>query len=206
MSDGGRFTVVRHSGSDAFLQRAGQWLREAEAEHNLILSIAAEGAEKPDDPDALFATVEEGDRIAGGVFRTPPHKLGVTRMLLEAVPAVVEYVAAGAQFSSTPEDHRRWVEAKSVFFWEDGGVPVSMAMTRGRTASGARVSFVYTPPEWRRRGYASALVAAVSQRLLDSGCSFCVLYTDLSNPTSNALYRRLGYEPVCDVVDVEFDS
>src|SRR6185436_4124315 len=28
----------------------------------------------------------------------------------------------------------------------------------------------------------------------------CSLYTDLANPTSNAIYRRLGYPRVCDVM------
>ena len=60
---------------------------------------------------------------------------------------------------------------------------------------------VYTPPALRRRGFASALVAAVSAVGLASGKEVCVLYTDLANPTSNSIYQKIGYRPVCDWVD-----
>ena len=62
----------------------------------------------------------------------------------------------------------------------------------------AAVNAVYTPPEQRRRGYATAAVAVLSQRLLDTGYQFCCLFTDLSNPTSNTIYQRIGYRPLCD--------
>jgi uncharacterized protein len=62
------------------------------------------------------------------------------------------------------------------------------------------IGAVYTPPQFRKRGYASVAVATLSQQLLDSGRRSCFLYTDLSNPTSNAIYARLGYEPLDDVV------
>ena len=76
---------------------------------------------------------------------------------------------------------------------------VSMAGFGGRTPNGIRVGPVYTPPELRGRGYASALTAALTQRLLDGGLRFCFLFTDLANPTSNSIYQRIGYEPVSDV-------
>jgi GNAT superfamily N-acetyltransferase len=88
--------------------------------------------------------------------------------------------------------------------WEAGGVPVSVA-GRTRAAAGmVRVGPVYTPPELRGRGYAGAATAAVSQAALDAGLREVVLYTDLANPTSNALYRRLGYRPVEDRVVLSF--
>lgn len=42
--------------------------------------------------------------------------------------------------------------------------------------------------------------------MLEQGLSFCVLYTDLSNPTSNAIYLRIGYNPIADVGDVDIVS
>ena len=75
---------------------------------------------------------------------------------------------------------------------------------RRRTGSGSGA--VYTPPEHRRRGYGSAVTAAVSQLNLDRGRRFCFLYTDLANPTSNAIYQRIGYEPVCDSRELSFAS
>jgi predicted GNAT family acetyltransferase len=62
------------------------------------------------------------------------------------------------------------------------------------------VNSVYTPPELRRQGYATAAVAELSRVLLAEGYPACVLYTDLANPTSNSIYQRIGYEPVADAV------
>lgn len=91
---------------------------------------------------------------------------------------------------------------RQVFLWDDGG-PKAMVGVPGFTPHGARVGYVYTPPGERGRGYATAATAALSRRLLDAG-RFCVLFTDLANPVSNRIYARLGYVPVCDVVDAVF--
>ena len=96
------------------------------------------------------------------------------------------------------------INHKTLFVWEDEGEPRTSAVYAGRTPNGVRVGFVYTPPEWRGRGYASACVATVSQRALDNGAAFCCLFADLGNPTSNDIYQRIGYRPVSDVMDYEF--
>jgi uncharacterized protein len=90
--------------------------------------------------------------------------------------------------------------------WWDAGKPVSFAGYGGPTPNGIRIGPVYTPPEYRGRGYASACVAALSQELLDSGRKFCFLFTDLSNPTSNHIYQNIGYEPVSDVDEYRFEE
>ena len=64
---------------------------------------------------------------------------------------------------------------------------------------------MYTPPEMRRRGYASAAVSALTRKLLDSGRKFVFLFTDLKNPTSNKIYQQMGYEAVCDINEVDFE-
>ncbi|WP_044336623.1 GNAT family N-acetyltransferase [Rossellomorea aquimaris] len=84
-----------------------------------------------------------------------------------------------------------------VFFWEVDGKPVSMARGARRTENGITVNFVYTPTEYRKKGYASSVVAELSHLLLKDH-SFCSLYTDLDNPTSNKIYMEIGYNPVCD--------
>ena len=89
------------------------------------------------------------------------------------------------------------------FLWWDGLRPVCWVSYRPTTERVARVAPVYTPPSERGRGYASALVAAVSQLLLDRAFQQCSLYTDLANPTSNAIYRRIGYEPLCEIHQYE---
>jgi uncharacterized protein len=91
-----------------------------------------------------------------------------------------------------------------VALWELDGRAVSLAGFGGPTPSGIRIGPVYTPPERRGRGYGTAVTAAASQLLLERGHRFCFLYTDLANPTSNAIYRRIGYERVCDSREVAF--
>ncbi len=98
---------------------------------------------------------------------------------------------------------KRKVDQGAMYLWEDDQIR-SMASASGKTQRGIRIGYVYTPPEFRGRGYATTAVAALSQLMLDRGRRFCFLYTDLANPTSNAIYKRIGYESVCDVVDVNF--
>lgn len=95
------------------------------------------------------------------------------------------------------------IDHDALVLWEDDGSK-AMAGTQGLTHHGVRISYVYTPEEYRGRGYASAVVHALSRQMLDEGRDFCVLYTDVSNPTSNAIYSRMGYEPIEDVRDYNF--
>jgi predicted GNAT family acetyltransferase len=81
--------------------------------------------------------------------------------------------------------------------WDDDG-PVSLAGFGSPTPSGTRVGPVYTPPEHRGRGYATSLVADLTAERLAAGLELCFLFTDLSNPTSNAIYARIGYEAIAD--------
>ena len=99
---------------------------------------------------------------------------------------------------------QRIAAGEMALWWDDQ--PRSLAGYSGRSPNGVRIGYVYTPPEWRRRGYAAAAVAALSQHALDHGARFCCLYTDLSNPTSNMIYQRIGYEPVADAVDIQFNA
>jgi hypothetical protein len=93
-----------------------------------------------------------------------------------------------------------------VTLWEAGGEPVSMAARSGAQAGMVRIQAVYTPKELRGRGYAGGATAVCTRAALDDGAGSVVLVTDLANPTSNALYHRLGYRPVEDRVVVEFRS
>ncbi len=97
----------------------------------------------------------------------------------------------------------RALRAGRVFLWDDNG-PVTQAALVGITPRGVRIGMVYTPPEHRRRGYATALVGALSQRCLADGRSFCCLFTDLANPVSNAIYPKVGYRPVSDFEEIDF--
>lgn len=99
----------------------------------------------------------------------------------------------------------RYLTEGSLCVWQDN-IPVSMANFYGSTPNGAWINLVYTPPEYRRKGYATACVAALSQILLDGEREYCFLYADLANPTSNHIYQAIGYQPVGDFQDYWFEN
>jgi predicted GNAT family acetyltransferase len=107
--------------------------------------------------------------------------------------------------SDTRETALHRLRNEEIFVWELDGRPVSMAAKTRPKITSICVNLVYTPPALRGRGYASACVAALSQRLLDEGWQSCALFTDLANPTSNSIYQKIGYRPVCDFDEVEFE-
>lgn len=104
--------------------------------------------------------------------------------------------AAGLQRCQAADDLTLWVDP--------AGTPVSMAAINRRTPRSACVSWVYTPPEARGHGYASAVVAALTERELSRGAEWVSLFTNADNPVSNRIYRRLGYRPRCTFVAWEF--
>jgi uncharacterized protein len=95
-------------------------------------------------------------------------------------------------------------ERAAMWIYEIEGEAVAMSGNGGPTPNGIRIGPVYTPPEHRGNGYASNLVAAQSQWLLDHGKNFCFLYTDLANPTSNSIYKRIGYRQIAESAEFSF--
>jgi GNAT superfamily N-acetyltransferase len=90
------------------------------------------------------------------------------------------------------------IASGDLFLWRDAGEAVSLVCTNPAVAGVVRIGPVYTPPEARSRGYASAAVAAVSRRALAEGAHTCMLYTDLANPTSNRIYADVGYRRIAE--------
>jgi predicted GNAT family acetyltransferase len=98
---------------------------------------------------------------------------------------------------------------KDLYVWDAGDNatprPVSMAARGRATARGVAVSLVYTPPEERGRGYATACVAHLSRLLLESDWQFCTLFVDEANATTKTLYTRIGYHPIAVLAAYRFD-
>jgi uncharacterized protein len=274
--------VERQPDATSFLERAGEFLLEREAQHNLILGLSSRLRSEPRlyGEDPYFVVVLDGDRVVGAAMRTPPHNLILSeideeatlepiaddaRSVYESLPGVIGGRQAVARFArlwetrtgargrvairqrvyqasdvsppsgvpgemrsyqeddrelvlawmdafvrealpeAPPEDAEGWLARNlsnpdgGLELWIDAGRPVSFAGFGGLTPNGIRIGPVYTPPELRRRGYASALVADLTRMLLDRGRRFCFLFTDLANPTSNSIYQTVGYRPVADV-------
>lgn len=104
-------------------------------------------------------------------------------------------------------DERKIVEGyiheQRLFVWQDGQARAMGGYGR-ETPNTLSVNMVYTPDAFRNRGYATSLVSQLSQKILDSGKKYCLLYTDLLNPTSNNIYQKIGYQPVCDWLAYRF--
>ncbi len=125
-------------------------------------------------------------------------------LLMEWIPAFIREIGETmGQDLDRIVDHR--LKTQSTYIWEDD-LPVSLAAGRQRSPTVGLIGSVYTPPAYRRKGYATACVAALSQKLIDEGCDRCFLLTDLANPTSNHIYQEIGYVPVCDWHEYSFSS
>ncbi len=88
--------------------------------------------------------------------------------------------------------------------WEVEGRPVAYAAARRPVAGMSRIGPVYTPPVHRGHGYGSAVTAAATAWAARAGACEVVLFTDLANPVSNAIYPRLGYRSVHDALELHF--
>lgn len=98
---------------------------------------------------------------------------------------------------SVEPDLRARLKRATLHLWLDPhGAPACMAGAGAIPPSGARIGPVYTPPELRGRGYARAAVAAACRSMLEGGARTVFLFTDATNPASNALYRKIGFVPV----------
>jgi uncharacterized protein len=100
---------------------------------------------------------------------------------------------------------QRRIAASEVYLWEDVE-PRAMAARSRPTRLSIALNAVYTPPALRRQGFATACVVRLSEKLLDEGFAFCVLFTDLANSTSNSIYARIGYNPVGDFTLYRFET
>lgn len=164
------------------------------------------GSFRPETRQGVYElrTVRETGNAPGAPRRATEDDLDLLdtwheAFLSEAVPGV----------QADPGMRRRRLEQVlgegGYWLWEDAGEPVSMTGMSPAPPGGARIGPVYTPRPLRGRGYATALVAHVSAEALAAGADACFLHTDLSNPTSNAIYMRVGYEWACEAADYRFE-
>jgi predicted GNAT family acetyltransferase len=130
----------------------------------------------------------------------------------QVIPWIIAFAEEALPEDNEAERQIRFVESRlsatddaGLWFWEDDGRPVSISGYGGATPNGMRIGPVYTPPELRGRGYATTLVAEQSRWLLGTGRTLCFLYADIDNPTSNAVYRRIGYRMIAEAGEVRFD-
>ena len=109
------------------------------------------------------------------------------------------------EVNADAERYRYHIATGKQYVLEVNDTPVSMTKIAREMQTVCGVGQVYTPPCFRGKGYATSCVAAVSRLVLERGFSKCVLYTDLANPTSNSIYQKIGYKPICDSLEIRFE-
>ena len=114
-----------------------------------------------------------------------------------------EAIGEPVSLESAKSRAKKLIKDQELYVWDNGG-PVSIAGVSRPMRNGTTIGLVYTPPEHRGKGYATSCVLLLTKKLLSDGYSFCSLYTDLSNPTSNSIYTKIGYVPVGDALELDF--
>ena len=117
--------------------------------------------------------------------------------------AFSEEIGEPADLDSVKKRAEQHIRAGQLYIWDDDE-PVSIAAAARPTRNGITVNRVYTPPEHRNKGYATSCVWSLTRKMLTDRYSFCSLYTDLVNPTSNSIYAKIGYVPIGDALTVDF--
>jgi predicted GNAT family acetyltransferase len=179
--------------ADAFAARwsALTGARRDLAFHERVHRLARLIPPKPAPGSFRFATMDDLDRLAALVRAFNREAFGPT--------------SPQAELETTMVTARLNGYSSGFAFWEDGEA-VALAGFGNPTPNGVMIGPVYTPPEFRNRGYATALTAALAQALFDRGRSAIFLFTDLANPASNHVYEKIGFEPVADLDQWRFAS
>lgn len=155
---------------------AREWELRTGGAYELAMGTALHALDRVTDPP----------RPAAGALREPTAS---ERELM------LEWVREFITEEGLADDPAAMLDSRRLHVWDDGG-PVSLVASSPPVAAAVRIGPVYTPPANRRRGYASSAVAGASRVLLQSGARQCLLFTDLSNPTSNRIYAAVGYRRV----------
>jgi predicted GNAT family acetyltransferase len=166
---------------------AGQWTERCKSGATPLMGMR------------LYELFDLGDapRAAG---RLRPAVLDDRSVMIEWTRSFQQEIGEPADDTELRVD--RGMAAGQVWVWDDGEA-VSMAVNSEPLQGVVRLAGVYTPHDKRKRGYAEACVHALSRHLVGAGYR-CILYTDLGNPTSNSIYRRIGYRAVAEWLRYRF--
>jgi GNAT superfamily N-acetyltransferase len=145
-----------------------------------------------------------------GQLHQPSGVPGLDRTAgVDDLDLLCQWMDAFADFTNEPPaseaDVRRRIETDQLTVREVDGLAVCMVGHTAPVNGMVRIGPVFTPPEQRRHGYAGACVGTVSAQARSEGHG-CILYTDLGNPTSNSVYRALGYRTISETIRYAFDE
>jgi len=144
--------------------------------------------------------------------RKPAHVEGILHLATrQHVETVAEFLAGFSEAaygvkvepSSQISAAESAIETGNLYLWLVEGHPVSMANIAHRSPRHARINAVYTPSAFRKKGYASAVVAELCSILISEGLG-PMLYADLKNPDANKVYQNIGFVECGQVADIKF--
>jgi len=124
-------------------------------------------------------------------------------LMAQWIVGLSEAIGEPVSLESAKNRAEKLINDQQLYVWDNQG-PVSIAGVSRPMRNGTTIGLVYTPPEHRGKGYATSCVLLLTKKLLSDGYSFCSLYTDLSNPTSNSIYTKIGYMPIGDALELDF--
>jgi predicted GNAT family acetyltransferase len=175
--------------------------------HERTAWAAAEGVGAPARQEFLERILVLGDYVAPAAVPGRARLAGPDDT--ELVVAWLDQFKADAGLAVLDSRQAERQSRGRLWLWELDGDPVAMAghapVISTPSSSVVRVGPVYTPAARRRRGFGAAVTAAVTETLMPHADTV-MLFTDAANPTSNALYERLGYVHADDVVELEFEA
>ena len=116
-----------------------------------------------------------------------------------------EALGESADLDKAKKSAARFIADGQLHIWDCNG-PVSMAKSARPMRNGITITAVYTPPEQRNKGYATACVVSLTKKLLSERYSSCSLFADQFNPTSNSIYAKIGYVPLGDALEFDFST
>ena len=129
--------------------------------------------------------------------------IGDHSLMARWIVGLSEAIGEPVSLESAKRRAEKLIKDQELYVWDNGG-PVSIAGVSRPMRNGTTIGLVYTPPEYRGKGYATSCVLSLTKKLLSDGYSFCSLYTDLANPTSNSIYTKIGYVPIGDALELNF--
>jgi predicted GNAT family acetyltransferase len=114
----------------------------------------------------------------------------------------MESLASEMDYEAALERAVKLIQEQKIYFYENKEQNVvTMAVAARKLKNGTAITYIFTPEEYRGKGYAAANIYYLSKELLEQGNQFCTLFVDKNNPLSSRAYEKVGYKSVGDIYE-----
>lgn len=92
-----------------------------------------------------------------------------------------------------------YIEEQKIYVYEtDNQIIVSMAIVTRQLPHGIAIGYVYTPEEYRGKGYAASNIYFTCKHYLENGYDYCSLFADKNCTLSHRAYEKVGFQTLED--------